>query len=84
MNVEVLMREYERTLLGDNASGGVLLENAINQDFEVPGVVQVRQNKVFLADLLTGTKDRFTELVSSIGTVLETDGQIHLVGALGL
>ena len=27
LNVENLMREYERHLLGDNATGGVLLEN---------------------------------------------------------
>jgi hypothetical protein len=67
MNVERLMREYERTLLGDNATGGallasermlhrplsttfpnlgVLLENSVNQNFEVPGIVTVRTNKV--------------------------------------
>ena len=47
--------------------GGVLLENAINQDFEVPGVVVVRGNKVFLSDLNLGTRNRFEALMKSMG-----------------
>lgn len=61
------MREYERTLLGDDASGGVILENAINQNFEVPGVLSVRNNKVFLGDLILGTRGRLDQLLSSMG-----------------
>lgn len=81
-SVERLLKEYERVLIGNGACGGILLENAVQQNFEVEQLLQARSNKVFLNELLHHLKSTVEHCVEVIGSGRETDERDRFVGCL--
>lgn len=73
--LEVRLQNLDEKLLT-----GSILENCIRQEFDVPDMMTVSTNKVFLDELLDFIQNSLNQLVETIDSATETDQRFPFIG----
>eukprot|EP00299_Pterocystis_sp_00344_P018480 c9221_g1_i1.p1 GENE.c9221_g1_i1~~c9221_g1_i1.p1 ORF type:complete len:1167 (-),score=295.14 c9221_g1_i1:59-3418(-) len=77
--LEVRLQNLDEKLLT-----GVLLENCIMQEFDVPNLLNVSNNKTFLEELLHHIQQFLTNVAETLDSSTETNQRTQLIGTLCL
>jgi WASH complex subunit 7 len=80
------LRKLEKVLLSleGDLLDGLVFQNCVEQEFDVPNVVSVRNNGTFRAELANCLRIYFDSWSEQFADVHETDQRLEFVGILGL
>jgi len=69
--------QFEKTLISLEGQlfDGLIFQNAIEQEFDFPGLVSVRRNEIFKDEFLYNIRAYFAQIVNSIGRSGELDAR---------